>query len=207
MIESTRLSRRQFLKVAIGSAAILGVGLAVGCGKKQDEGGSTNAEDLAKAGGTLVVVFSWTGNTLKVADRLVENLGVDWFRIEPATPYPTDHDEGQALFEKERDEGVLPELASTVDDWDNYSTIYLGFPTWWSHLPLIVKSFLAQHDCAGKVIHPFNTNGGGGISECLADLEEACNGADIRKELSIFGEEVDACLDQVDTWIQENAEV
>ncbi|MEE1160026.1 MAG: flavodoxin, partial [Atopobiaceae bacterium] len=103
---------------------------------------------------TLVVVFSWSGNTLAVADRIASDLQTDVFRIEPETPYTKDYNEMLQIAQDEQAANTMPALAANVQAWDSYSTIYLGFPTWWGHLPQIVKSFLATHDCTGKTIYP-----------------------------------------------------
>lgn len=157
------------------------------------------------AGGALVAVFSWSGNTLSVANRVAEDLKTDLFRIEPATPYTTDYDEMLQICQDEQAAGTLPALAGNVQNWDSYSVIYLGFPTWWSHLPQIVKSFIAEHDCAGKVVYPFNTHGGSGFASCLSDLAEACPGADIREGLSLLGDNVREGTAQIDAWVAASA--
>ena len=157
------------------------------------------------AGATLVAVFSWSGNTLAVADRVANDLNAELFRIEPATPYTTDYNEMLQIAQDEQAAGTMPEIAAKVQDWDKYSTIYLGFPTWWGHLPQIVKSFLAEHDCSGKVVYPFNTHAGSGFASCLSDLASACPGADIREGLSMPGDSVASSMDQVDAWVASNA--
>ena len=164
----------------------------------EDAKPSDSAQESSDA---LVAVFSWSGNTLAVSDRIAEDLKVERFRIEPTTPYTDDYDEMLQIAQDAQSAGTLPELAGTVPDWDKYSTLYLGFPTWWGHLPQIVKSFLAAHDCKGKVIYPFNTHGGSGFASCLSDLAESCPEADIREGLSIPGDSVSASMDQVDAWV------
>ena len=153
------------------------------------------------AGSAIVVVFSWSGNTLAVADRIAEDLQAELFRIEPATPYTSNYDEMLQIAQDERAANELPAIAGSVGSWDKYSTVYLGFPTWWGHLPQIVKSFLSSHDCAGKVVYPFNTHGGSGFASCLTDLAEACPGADIRDGLSLLGDNVTTSTAQIDSWV------
>ncbi len=160
-------------------------------------GASTTAQ---AAGEAIVAVFSWSGNTLSVASRVAENLKTDLFRIEPASPYTTDYDEMLQIAQDEQAAGTLPALAGNVQNWDGYSTVYLGFPTWWGHIPQIVASFLAEHSCAGKVVYPFNTHGGSGFASCLSDLAAACPDADIREGLSLLGDEARESNEQIDAW-------
>lgn len=154
---------------------------------------------------TLVVVFSWSGNTLAVADRIASDLQTDVFRIEPETPYTKDYNEMLQIAQDEQAANTMPALAANVQAWDSYSTIYLGFPTWWGHLPQIVKSFLATHDCTGKTIYPFNTHAGSGFASCLSDLSAACPGADVREGLSLVGDNVSSSTERIDEWVSTNA--
>ena len=223
------ISRRQLL----GGVTAMGAWFLVGCSsrnegssaatttpeaKKSEEDSSTSkpetnttsAETSAPAQGSgkaLVAVFSWSGNTLSVANRVVEDLQgqAELFRIEPATPYTTDYNEMLQITQDEQSAQTLPEIASNVSNWDEYTTIYLGFPTWWGHLPQIVKSFLAGHDCSGKVVYPFNTHAGSGFASCLSDLADACPNADVREGLSLVGESVTSSTEQIDAWVSNNA--
>ena len=168
-------------------------------------GTASASAQAAQAESAIVAVFSWSGNTLQVAERVAADVGCELFRIEPATPYTTDYNEMLQVCQDEQAAGTLPALAATVPNWSSYGTVYLGFPTWWSHLPQIVKSFLAEHDCAGKVIYPFNTHGGSGFASTLSDLAAACPGADIREGLSIPGESVASSTERIDAWVQASA--
>ena len=154
---------------------------------------------------TLVVVFSWSGNTLAVADRIASDLQTDVFRIEPETPYTKDYNEMLQIAQDEQAANTMLALAANVQAWDSYSTIYLGFPTGWGHLPQIVKSFLATHDCTGKTIYPFNTHAGSGFASCLSDLSAACPGADVREGLSLVGDNVSSSTERIDEWVSTNA--
>ena len=168
---------------------------------------SSTATPAQASGKTLVAVFSWSGNTLAVANRVVEDLRgqAELFRIEPATPYTTNYDEMLQIAQDEQAAGTMPEIAGSVSNWDEYGTVYIGFTTWWGHLPQIVKSFLAGHDCSGKVVYPFNTHAGSGFANCLSDLAAACPNADIREGLSLVGESASSSTEQIDAWVSKNA--
>ena len=218
------ITRRSFVEAMAATGIATGTGLLAGCASPraaQDEAPtesapaeSTSAEPTATestdteastptqaSGNSIVTVFSWSGNTLTVANRIAEDLQSELFRIEPATPYTDDYDEMLQIAQDEQAADALPELASSVSEWGAYTTVYLGFPTWWGHLPQIVKTFLGAHDCTGKVVYPFNTHGGSGFASCLSDLTETCPGADVREGLSLLGDGVSSNLDQVDAWV------
>lgn len=219
----SNLNRRQFVGLtALSGAAVVSAGILGGCGSSRAESsgsagtseadsssGSENAtstapESAPAAAGdqAIAAVFSWSGNTLQVAERVAADAGCELFRIEPAEPYTTDYDEMLQIAQDEQAAGTLPTLAATVPDWESYGTVHLGFPTWWGHLPQIVVSFLSEHDCTGKVVYPFNTHGGSGFASTLSDLASACPGADIREGLSISGDSVASSTDRIDAWVQ-----
>ena len=222
------MTRRSFVKLGAiaGSSAVL-AGLA-GCAARSSsaepssqtgsssssvssiapEASSSVSESStasATSGTSIVAVFSWSGNTLAVADRVAEDAHAELFRIEPAVAYTTDYNEMLQIAQDEQAAGTLPKIAGNVSNWSAYSTVYLGFPTWWGHLPQIVKSFLAEHDCTGKVIYPFNTHGGSGFASCLSDLSAACPGADIRDGLSLSGDNVSSSMARIDSWVAASA--
>lgn len=227
------ITRRQLLKGMAVVGTVAGTWSLVGCSsrnegsnaassssetKKSEESSSapksesnaTSAETSPSSqtsGKALVAVFSWSGNTLTVANRVVEDLKgqAELFRIEPATPYTTNYNEMLQIAQDEQAAGTMPAIAGTVANWSDYTTVYLGFPTWWGHLPQIVKSFLAGHDCSGKVVYPFNTHAGSGFASCLSDLATACPNADIREGLSLVGEGVASNTAQIDGWVSNNA--
>ena len=166
------MDRRTFVMGSFGfGMAVLGGGMLAGCAAGDEPAAPEAPEPVAvpetpepaaapepKAGGgrALVAVFSYSGTTLTVAERIAEATGADLFRIETTDAWPDDYDAMTAQVQREQDEGYLPPLAAAVQDWDAYDTVYLGHPIWWGQLPHVVRSFLAQHDLAqngGPVLH------------------------------------------------------
>lgn len=221
------MNRRSFIGLAAmaGMGALTG-GLLVGCASDQPRNEvpaeepaeeptaqapqepaadtAPDAEAPAAAGGkTLVAVFSWSGHTLQVAERVHDLAEGDFFHIEPAEAYTTDYDEVLEVAQRQQDEDFIPPLAQTVANWDEYDTVYLGYPVWWYHIPQTVKGFLQQHDLAGKTVHPFCTSGGTSISGTLNDIRSVCPDAQLSEGLTIDGDAVAASLDRVDAWVAE----
>lgn len=134
----------------------------------------------------LIAYFSETGNTDKLAQIIHEQTGGELFRIEPVTPYPT----GDALFDytkSEQDNDERPEIAGTVENMEQYDTVFIGYPIWWYEVPQIIKTFLDEYDLSGKTVVPFNTHEGsrdGGTYLYIAGQEP---GATILEGLPIRG--------------------
>lgn len=159
------------------------------------------AADAPATPKALVAVFSWSGHTLQMAERVNELVGGDFFRIQPAEAYTTDYNAVLDVAQSEQDSDYRPALAATVEAWERYDTVYLGYPVWWYHVPQIIKTFVEEHDLTGKTIVPFATSGGTSITGTLADIEALCPGVQFAESLTLDGDSVASQLDRVDVWI------
>ncbi len=162
---------------------------------------SSSAEAGAAGGKILVAVFSWSGNTLQVAEYIANQTRGDLFRIEPVTPYTTNYDEVLDVAQAEQQTGELPPVAGSVAGWDEYDTVFIGYPVWWYDAPQITKSFGASYDFNGKTVVPFCTSGGSQLSTTLASVQEACVGATFLEGVTIPGSSVSSHLGEVDEWL------
>lgn len=143
------------------------------------------------------------GNTQYVAQVIQENTGADLFRIEPAEPYPTDHETLVDLASEEQEQGARPELKSKVENLDQYDTVFLGYPNWWGDMPMILYSFLDEHDLAGKMIIPFNTHGGSGFSDTISSISELEPDAVVNENgYSVSRDDVHEAEPDIIEWLQ-----
>ena len=219
-MRQSELDRRTFVMGSFGfGMAVLGGGMLAGCVAAEEqveeneapapdeEGGpaesvASEPEPAAHGGRALVAVFSYSGTTLSVAERIAEATGADLFRIETTDAYPDDYDAMISQVQREQDEGYLPPIAATVPDWDAYDAVYLGHPIWWGQLPHVMRAFLSQHDLAGKVIVPFSTSSSSGNAEALDAIRELCPAADLREALHLTRGSLPVALDEVQPWIE-----
>lgn len=127
----------------------------------------------AVAGASIVVRDGKKlGNTEYVAGLIRETIGGDLFCIETADPYPLDHDPLVDQAAEEQDENARPQLASHIENFDQYQTILLGYPNWWGDLPMPLYSFLEEYDFGGKTVIPFVTHGGSRASRTIETISE-----------------------------------
>ena len=143
------------------------------------------------------------GNTEVIAEYIQELTGADLFKVEPAVAYPENYMECIDVAKKEQKDNARPEIKEALTDISGYDTIYVGFPNWWGTLPMPMWTQLEQLDFAGKVIKPFVTHEGSGFGSAENDLKKLCEGAEIRKGLSISGSKVYDSKDTVSVWINE----
>ena len=125
-----------------------------------------------------MVYFSATGNTEAAANYIAQETGGDLFELEPAEPY-TDEDlnysnEDSRVSKEHEDESLRDvELAAdTVENWDEYDTVFIGYPIWWDIAAWPVNDFVKSNDFTGKTVIPFATSANDDIGESGKLLEE-----------------------------------
>jgi flavodoxin len=161
------------------------------------------AERQQSGSKVLVAYFTRSGNTRVIAGTLQRALGADLFEIRPATPYPADYEQTVAQAEQERVRGYEPPLAERVTGLADYETVFLGFPVWGQTAPAIIRSFLKQHDLAGKTLRPFITHGGYGLGSSREVLASHAKGARIETPFVMEADQERRTLNQVKDWLQQ----
>lgn len=166
---------------------------------------------------TLVVFFSHTGknygvgnisegNTHIIAKMIAEATGGSLFEIVPEKEYPHDsYDEVVEIAKQEKAQKARPAIKGDVKVED-YDVIFIGYPNWWGDMPMPVYTFLEKHDWTGKVVVPFCTHEGSGLSSTEEHVAETCNGATVAKGLAVRGETAQNNREQarksVNSWIE-----
>ena len=182
-----KISRRQFLQVAGASAAALLLASCSGNSASSVSSSSAAASSEAAStvtttGKTLVVYFSATGTTQGVAQTIADTVGADLFEVVPSDPYTSDDlnwtNNDSRVSREHNDEGLRAvALESTdVDGWDDYDTVFIGYPIWWGIAAWPMSSFVSANDFSGKNVVPFCTSLSSGIGQSgklLAELADA----------------------------------
>ena len=145
-----------------------------------EESGGSSAEDVRTTEGkTLVVYYSATGYTERVAGYIAEATGGELFRLEPVEEYSSadlDWTDRNSRVSREHDnpeERMMDLVASTVPDWESYETVFIGYPIWWGIAAWPVDRFIADNDFTGKTVIPFCTSSSSGLGESGELLKEA----------------------------------
>lgn len=167
---------KKLTTIFVMAAFALFLGSCVDNGKTDNN--AENADSTAVKT-TLVAYFtaSELRTTERVAKRLAEATDADLFEIIPALAYTTEDldwkDEDSRSTIEMKDSTARPEIAVKLENMDQYTTIYVGFPIWWYTAPRIINTFLEQYDLTGKTIIPFATSGGSEIGKSGEDLKKA----------------------------------
>ena len=132
----------------------------------------------AQTSKVLVVYYSGSGNTARVAEDIAEAAGADLFEITPVDPYTSDDlnytNDNSRVVREHNDESLRDiELTTTdVPDWDSYDTVFIGYPIWWQIAAWPVNNFVKNNDFTGKTVIPFATSASSDMGESGTLLEE-----------------------------------
>ena len=104
------------------------------------------------------------GNTKILAEMIAERTHGDLFEIKAVKPYPKEYRPATEAAKQEKEENARPEIVGELPDLSKYDVVFLGYPIWWSDMPMPVYTFLDRENFAGKIILPFCTHEGSGLS-------------------------------------------
>ena len=130
----------------------------------------------------LVAYFSATGTTEGVAEHIANGLNADIYEIVPEEPY-TDadldyNDNNSRTTIEMNDPDTRPAISGSVENMEQYTIVFIGYPIWWGEAPRIVSTFVESYDFSGKTIVPFCTSGGSGMGSSATNLEQLTSGAE-----------------------------
>lgn len=178
-------------------------------GNEEADTNSENTTDTTENtstgnGKTLVVYYSASGNTKDVAEKIAKITEADLFEIEPVEPY-TDDDldwtDDDSRVSREHDDESLRDVelvSTTVDNWDSYDTVYIGYPIWWGIAAWPVDNFVKENDFTGKTVIPFCTVATSGIGDSGNLLEEMTGTGDWKEGERFHG---GASESDISSWI------
>lgn len=148
------------------------------------------------------ITFIEKGNTEVIAEYIQELTDADMFKVEALNEYPEDYMECTEVAKEELNNDERPELKEYLDNISEYDVIYIGYPNWWSTLPMPLWTQLEKLDFSGKTVKPFVTHEGSGMGRSANDIGKLCPGAEIGDGLSIQGSYVSQSKDKVEHWVK-----
>ncbi len=187
---SFHVGMRLVLNASAGSGSVIG--------SAAQNAENHNAENI------LIAYFTWGGNTEGVAEEIQRQTGVDLFEITLVHPYSSDYNTVLDEAQRDQNEQARPELASHVENMEQYDTILLGYPNWWASIPMPIASFLEEYDFAGKTIVPFCSHGGGRFGQSLTAIAKLAPDAAMGEGLSVHYSGGSSLGDDVSAWLELN---
>lgn len=126
------------------------------------------------------------GNTKILAEMIAERTHGDIFEIKTVKPYPKEYRPATEAAKQEKEENARPEIVGELPDLSKYDVVFLGYPIWWSDMPMPVYTFLDRENFAGKIILPFCTHEGSGLSDTQRSIADVTK-ADVREGFALQG--------------------
>ena len=191
--------------ICIMATCVLSLGMLAGCGSRTSGTGSATSANnnstvkttessastgstiaastagdktQAESGKTLVVYYSATGSTRKVAEEIASELGADTFEITPVQTYTSDDlnwNNNNSRVSKEHNDESLRDVELTKvtpDNWESYDTVLIGYPIWWYIAAWPVNNYVKGNDFTGKTVIPFCTSASSGLGESGSLLQK-----------------------------------
>ena len=146
--------------------------------QSENEDNTVDTDVESTGGKTLIVYYSASGNTEEVANYIASATGGDLFEIVPTEIYTdanldwTDDDSRVSREHDNEEERNVPLVSDTVDNWNEYDTVFIGYPIWWGIAAWPVDNFIKANDFTGKTVIPFCTSASSGLGESGELLEE-----------------------------------
>ena len=171
---------------------------------KTTEETSVNNESSTAGSKTLVVYYSATGSTKAVAETIAQTANADTFEITPVEPYTsadldwTDNNSRVSVEHNDESKRNVELTNTTPDNWEQYDTVFVGYPIWWGIAAWPVDGFITGNDFTGKTVIPFCTSASSGIEqsgELLAQMAGTGNWQDGKRFSS------GASSDDVANWV------
>ena len=164
--------------------------------------GST--EETTTDGKALVVYYSATGTTKRVAQLIADAIGADLVEVEPAEPYTTadlNYSDKNSRVSREHDDESLRDVAlvsAEVPDWDSYDTVFIGYPIWWGGAAWPMNGFMTANDFTGKTVIPFATAASSGMGDSGTDLAKLAGTGDWLDGQRFFSS---TTADDIQSWL------
>lgn len=153
---------------------------------------------------TIIIHFSYTGNTRKIAKLIKNKLNCDILELKPKIPYSTNYE--KVVEEEQNLEGSnhTPEIEEINIDLNNYDRIILGTPVWWYRESPVVRTFLKNNDLSNKSIVPFATNAGW-LGQTFDAIKKECQNSKVTDEMNIvfesYSDVLKTPITEIDSWI------
>ena len=152
----------------------------------------------------LIVSYSYSGNTHRIARGIQELTGGDRYEIYPWQPYPMAFPELLRQVKKEAEQGYHPNLLPGAPSPDPYQVIFAGSPNWCGAIAPPLASWLYKNDLTGKIILPFYSHCGGVPADFRTVIVKLCPKADVREPLQVIGDGDYQLKVLIEKWILKN---
>jgi len=138
----------------------------------------------------LIAYFSLTGNTRTAAEHIQNVVGGELFTIQTVIEYSEDFQEVVARARYELANEIRPELAFSLENFERFDIVFLGYPVWANTVPMAIRTFIETYDLSGKTVVLFSTSGRGDNLQSVEDLRSFLPGVNIIDAFNVNRENI-----------------
>ena len=177
-------------------------------GEEGNEGNNEEGGNVEGGSGRYLVLYcSRTGNTERMAQTIQSALDCAMIVVEPDTPYEDDYnamlDRAQAELDA-IEQGDYPVITTSVESFDEYDVVFIGYPIWYSHIATPMQTFLHNHAdlLAGKRIALFASSGSSGIGTSERDAATLVPDAVFEESLLLTSSTLGCMATRIPQWLE-----
>ena len=170
-----------------------------------------DTQTIPQGGKSLIVFYSWSGNSRTIATELQALIGSDVVEITPTTPYTGNYNQMLDVARQEitaiDNNRNYPAIKTTVNNINSYDTVFIIYPLWWSRMATPMQTFLHNHSnqLRGKTLALVCTSGSSGISQTVADARRLCPDSTFTEALHIRSSAINNARNQLTAWLRSNS--
>ena len=160
---------------------------------------------------TLLVYYSYTGQTKLIAEKIQKTLNCDVVELKPIVPFSNDYQKVVDEYQSNESDKKTVEIENINVNLTEYDKVIIGTPVWWYTITPVLRAFLKKYDLSGKKVFPFATNAGW-LGRTFKEIKDICSG-EVKEELNIkFSEDYHdkKCLtseSEIENWLKKIMEV
>ena len=178
---------KKFATVLLTLVLLCSAGLSAVPGTAEETPAHVLVVYFSHAGENYAVGLIEEGNTARMGRIIAEQMNADVFELVPVVPYSEVYDEVLDQATQEQRSNARPAYEGEIGRWEQYDTVFIGFPIWWGEIPNIVYTFMDSYDFTGKTVIPFNTHEGSGQARSQRDMTDYLPAATVLKGLAVRG--------------------
>lgn len=158
--------------------------------------------ELDSDSSVLIAYFSWAGHTKELVNEIQKQVGGDLFEIQTQELYTDDINVLSKQSLQEQQDNIRPVLSSHIENMDKYDVVFIGYPNWWSNMPMPVFTFLEEYNFSGKTLIPFTTYGESGFGDSIDSINEILTKSHIIEGPAIQEHELNTIPDKVKEFLE-----
>ena len=185
------MNRRMGMSLCLAGAFVVAAMLSA-CNEQKKELAAQVAKTPAPASKSVVIYYSQTGATKKLANIFKQAVNADEVELKMVNAYPSTYDSTIAAVKAQRESKQWPALAQAKLDLAKYDTVYLGYPIMFGTFTPPIYTFLDSNDLSGKVVVPFCTYGSGGRKASAGELKTLEPNANVTLAMGISNKRITA---------------